>query len=33
MPWLVHLVPVMRVLPVGAFDWVANFLGVNAVDG
>ena len=30
MPWLVHLVPVMRVLPVAAFDWVANFLGVNA---
>jgi hypothetical protein len=30
MPWLVHLVPVMRFLPVGAFDWVVNFLGVNA---
>ena len=30
MPWLFHLVPVMRFLPVGLFDWVANFLGVNA---
>jgi len=30
MPPLVHLVPLMRVLPVGVFDWVATFLGVNA---
>jgi len=30
MPWLVHVVPVIRFLPVGLFDWVANFLGVNA---
>lgn len=30
MPWLCHLVPLMRVLPVGLFDWVANFLGVNS---
>jgi all-trans-retinol dehydrogenase (NAD+) len=29
MPWLVHLVPVIRFLPVGLFDRVANFLGVN----
>jgi len=30
MPPLVYLVPMMRVLPVGVFDWVASFLGVNA---
>jgi all-trans-retinol dehydrogenase (NAD+) len=30
LPWAVHLVPLLRVLPVGAFDWVANFLGVNS---
>ncbi len=29
MPWLCYLVPVIRFLPVGLFDWVANFLGVN----
>ena len=29
MPWLVHLLPVIRFLPVGLFDRVANFLGVN----
>lgn len=30
MPPLVFTVPLMRVLPVGAFDWLATFLGVNA---
>lgn len=30
MPWPVYVVPVLRFLPVGLFDWVANFLGVNA---
>jgi all-trans-retinol dehydrogenase (NAD+) len=30
MPPLVHLVPLMRILPVGAFDWLVSFLGVNA---
>jgi all-trans-retinol dehydrogenase (NAD+) len=30
LPPLVRLLPVMRVLPVGAFDWIARFLGVNA---
>jgi all-trans-retinol dehydrogenase (NAD+) len=30
MPWLVALVPLMRVLPVPLFDALANFLGVNA---
>jgi all-trans-retinol dehydrogenase (NAD+) len=30
MPWPVHVVPVIRFLPVGLFDWVANFLGVNS---
>jgi all-trans-retinol dehydrogenase (NAD+) len=30
MPWLVYTVPVLRFLPVSVFDWVANFLGVNA---
>ena len=29
MPRLVYLVPVIRFLPVGLFDRVANFLGVN----
>ncbi|MDX2170635.1 MAG: short-chain dehydrogenase, partial [Deltaproteobacteria bacterium] len=30
MPWLCHLVPMIRVLPVGLFDAIANFLGVNS---
>ncbi|HSP99056.1 MAG TPA: SDR family oxidoreductase [Candidatus Dormibacteraeota bacterium] len=30
MPWPVHLIPLLRVLPVGLFDWLANFLGVNS---
>lgn len=30
MPPLVSLIPLMRMLPVRAFDWVATFLGVNA---
>jgi all-trans-retinol dehydrogenase (NAD+) len=30
MPPAVHLLPLLRMLPVGAFDWVATFLGVNA---
>jgi all-trans-retinol dehydrogenase (NAD+) len=30
MPPLVATVPLMRMLPVRAFDWIANFLGVNA---
>ena len=30
MPPLVHLVPLMRILPVEVFDRVASFLGVNA---
>ena len=30
MPWPVHVVPVIRILPVGVFDWLANFLGVNS---
>jgi all-trans-retinol dehydrogenase (NAD+) len=30
MPWAVHLLPLLRMLPVGAFDWVSTFLGVNA---
>ena len=30
MPWLVYFVPLMRVLPVAMFDWLATFLGVNA---
>jgi all-trans-retinol dehydrogenase (NAD+) len=29
MPWIVHTVPLLRVLPVPVFDAVANFLGVN----
>jgi len=30
MPPLVQFVPLMRVLPVRIFDWIATFLGVNA---
>lgn len=30
LPALVYSVPLMRVLPVGVFDWLATFLGVNA---
>jgi all-trans-retinol dehydrogenase (NAD+) len=30
MPPAVHLLPLLRMLPVGAFDWIATFLGVNA---
>ena len=30
MPALVYLVPLMRILPVELFDWLATFLGVNA---
>ena len=30
MPWLCHFVPLLLVLPVGVFDRVADFLGVNA---
>ena len=30
MPWLIYLVPAMRLLPVRLFDWVATFLGINA---
>ncbi len=30
LPGLVYTVPLMRMLPVGAFDWLATFLGVNA---
>jgi all-trans-retinol dehydrogenase (NAD+) len=30
LPPLVGLLPLMRILPVGAFDWIASFLGVNA---
>ncbi len=29
MPWLVYAVPLLRLLPVPLFDWIANFLGVN----
>lgn len=29
MPWLVHVIPLLRVLPVAVFDWVAGFFGVN----
>ena len=28
-PPLVYLVPLMRILPIAAFDWLATFLGVN----
>jgi all-trans-retinol dehydrogenase (NAD+) len=30
LPPLVRLLPLMRILPVGAFDWIASFLGVDA---
>jgi all-trans-retinol dehydrogenase (NAD+) len=30
MPWIVYLVPAMRLLPVPVFDWAATFLGINA---
>lgn len=30
MPWLCHFVPLIRVLPVGLFDRLADFLGVNS---
>ena len=30
MPWAVHLLPLLRLLPVGVFDQVSTFLGVNA---
>jgi all-trans-retinol dehydrogenase (NAD+) len=30
MPALVGIIPLMRMLPVRVFDWVATFLGVNA---
>lgn len=30
MPPIVYLIPPMRLLPVGLFDWIASFLGVNA---
>jgi len=30
MPWLVSFVPLLRMLPVGVFDALASFLGVNA---
>jgi all-trans-retinol dehydrogenase (NAD+) len=30
MPWLIYLVPAMRLLPVPLFDWTATFLGINA---
>jgi all-trans-retinol dehydrogenase (NAD+) len=30
LPPLVGLLPLLRILPVGAFDRVAGFLGVNA---
>ncbi len=29
MPPLVYTVPLLRLMPVAVFDWVANFLGVN----
>jgi len=30
MPWIIYLVPPMRLLPVPLFDWIAGFLGINA---
>jgi all-trans-retinol dehydrogenase (NAD+) len=30
LPPLVRLLPLMRILPVSAFDWIAGALGVNA---
>lgn len=29
MPPLVFAIPLLRLIPVGVFDWVANFLGIN----
>ena len=29
MPFMVRTVPLMRLLPVPVFDWVADFLGVS----
>lgn len=29
MPPIVHAIPLLRLLPVPVFDWVANFLGIN----
>jgi all-trans-retinol dehydrogenase (NAD+) len=29
MPPLVRTVPLMRMLPVSVFDWIADFLGVT----
>ena len=29
MPPLVHAIPLLRILPVSVFDWVAGFFGVN----
>ncbi len=29
MPWIVYTVPLLRILPVKAFDWIASFLGVH----
>lgn len=29
LPWVAHIVPVIRFLPVGVFDRLADFLGVN----
>jgi all-trans-retinol dehydrogenase (NAD+) len=28
MPFMVRTMPLMRLLPVPAFDWVADFLGI-----
>ncbi|MBI5503700.1 MAG: SDR family oxidoreductase [Deltaproteobacteria bacterium] len=30
MPWIVRLIPLMRVLPVSVFDAIATYLGVNS---
>ncbi len=30
MPWIVYTVPMLRLLPVKMFDWVADFLGVSS---
>jgi all-trans-retinol dehydrogenase (NAD+) len=29
MPWMVYTVPLLRVLPVSWFDFIANFFGIN----
>jgi len=29
MPWIVHFVPLLRTLPLGLFDWMADLLGIN----